>query len=133
MPRQRVDYSRGAYVFPDDFPQRLVRFKEASGLSWAELARRLGTFPLTVRRWWKLGVRPNTRHMMALLELAESMGLAHLFTTRQDSCEGRLARVGQTAATPCPGGKGGVDRRAASVRGDKRKRARAHRERGERR
>ena len=45
MPRQRTDHSRITYVFPDDFPQRLERFKEESGLSWAELARRLGSYP----------------------------------------------------------------------------------------
>ena len=32
MPRQRIDHSRTTYGFPDDFPQRLVRFKEESGL-----------------------------------------------------------------------------------------------------
>ena len=79
MPRQRIDHSRTIYVFPDDFPQRLVRFKEASGLSWAELARRLGTSPLNLRRW-RDGVRPHLRHLMALLDLAEEMGLTHLFT-----------------------------------------------------
>ena len=89
MPRQRIQHRRIAYVFPEDFPQRLVRFKEASGLSWAELARRIGTFPLTVRRWWKLGVRPNTRHLMALLELAEDLDLLHLLTARRDRCETR--------------------------------------------
>ena len=30
-----------AHAFPDDFPVRLDRFKEASGLSWAEMNRRL--------------------------------------------------------------------------------------------
>ena len=38
MPRQRTHHSRITYVFPDDFPQRLKRFKEESGLSWAEIA-----------------------------------------------------------------------------------------------
>ena len=80
MPRQRIDHSRAIYVFPDDFPQRLVRFKEESGLSWAEIARRLGTYPYTVKRWCKKGVRPHFRHLMALLELAEDLGLAHLLT-----------------------------------------------------
>ena len=42
-----------------DFPQRLKRFKEESGLSWAEIARRLGADPKTVRRWHKDGVLPN--------------------------------------------------------------------------
>ena len=80
MPRQRVDYSRGAYAFPDDFPQRLIRFKEASGLSWAELARRLDVYPHTLWRWRVAGVLPNMEHMMALLDLAGGLGLRHLFT-----------------------------------------------------
>ena len=45
MPRQRTQYSRRTHVFPDDFPQRLERFKVESGLSWAGIARRLGTYP----------------------------------------------------------------------------------------
>ena len=80
MPRQRTHHSRRTYVFPDDFPQRLVRFKEESDLPWAEIARRLGTYPHTVKRWWKEGVRPHFRHQMALLGLADDLGLAHLLT-----------------------------------------------------
>ena len=80
MPRQHTRHSRIVYVFPDDFPRRLERFKEESGLSWAELARRLGTSTLNLRRWKDKGVRPNWRHLVALLELAEELGLAHLFT-----------------------------------------------------
>lgn len=79
MPRQRIHHSRITYDFPEDFPQRLVRFKEESGLSWAELTRRLGTHPETVRRWVKGRARPSTRHMMALLALAEDVGLRHIF------------------------------------------------------
>ena len=45
MPRQRTRYSRIIYVIPDNFPQRLRRFKEESGLSWSEIARRIGTLP----------------------------------------------------------------------------------------
>ena len=80
MPRQRIHHSRITYEFPDDFPQRLRRFKEESGLSWAEIARRLGTYPYTVRRWWVKGMRPSARHLMALLELAEDLGLRHILT-----------------------------------------------------
>ena len=80
MPRQRIHHRRITYSFPDDFPQRLERFKEESGLSWAEIARRLGTYPYTVKRWWKKGMLPSTRHMMALLMLAHSLGLDNLFT-----------------------------------------------------
>ena len=43
MPLQRTNYRRSTYVFPDDFPQRLERFQEESGLSRAEIARRIGT------------------------------------------------------------------------------------------
>ena len=34
MARQRQRYGRTAPTFPLDFPRRLERFKEASGLSW---------------------------------------------------------------------------------------------------
>ena len=80
MPRQRTYCSRRVFTFPTDFPHRLVWFKQASGLSWAELNRRLGTHPQTVRRWRKGLARPSTRHMMALLDLAEDLGLGNLFT-----------------------------------------------------
>ena len=80
MPRQHTHHGRIVYVFPEDFPQRLERFKEESGLSWAELARRLGTSALNLRRWKDKGVRPHWRHLMALLELAEDLGLVHIFT-----------------------------------------------------
>ena len=80
MPRQRIHYSRRTYVFPADFSQRLERFKEESGLSWAEIARRIGTYCHTVLRWTEGVVRPNVKHMMALLELAKDLGLGHLFT-----------------------------------------------------
>ena len=80
MPRQRTYYSRRTHVFPDDFPQRLERFKEESGLSWAEIARLLGTYPLTIRRWRYKGVRPNLAHQGALLDLADDLGLGHIFT-----------------------------------------------------
>ena len=65
-----------------DFPQRLKRFKEESGLSWAEIARRLGADPKTVRRWHKDGVLPNAYYLLALQDLAEGYGLGHLFTVR---------------------------------------------------
>ena len=53
MPRQHIHHSRKTY----DFPRLLVRFKEESGLPWAELHRRLGVDPETVRRWRHKGVR----------------------------------------------------------------------------
>ena len=80
MLRPHTYYIPRTHVFPDDFPQRLERFKEESGLSWAEIARRLRTYPLTIRRWRFNGVRPNLAHQVALLELADSLGLGHIFT-----------------------------------------------------
>ena len=80
MPRQRTNYDRSTYGFPDDFPERLQRFQELSGLSWSEIARRIGTYRYTVWRWKEGMGRPNTEHMMALLDLAEDLGLAYIFT-----------------------------------------------------
>ena len=39
---------RRTYSLPEDFPQRLKRFQEESGLSWSEIARRLETYRHTV-------------------------------------------------------------------------------------
>ena len=80
MPRQRIHHSRIVYSFPDDFPQRLERFKEESGLSWAEIARRLDIHHETMRRWRKGRARPGMRNMMALVALARPLGLDRLFT-----------------------------------------------------
>lgn len=77
MPRQKMRHRRGRYEFPDDFPECLRRFKEASGLSWSEMARRLGTRPLTIRRW-RAGVQPSAHYLLALQDLAGEFGLSHL-------------------------------------------------------
>ena len=79
MPRGRISYRRRVRAFPGDFPDRLERLKEESGLSWAELSRRLGTHPETVRRWKEGRVRPNGEHMLALCELADNLALGRLF------------------------------------------------------
>lgn len=68
---------REVHVFPEDFPRGLERFKEASGLTWSELARRLGTNALTLRRW-RGGACPNAVHLLALLDMAASLDLTHL-------------------------------------------------------
>jgi len=78
MPRNRVKRNRRpAYALTGDFAQALEDFKEASGLTWAEIARRLGTS--IVNPWrWRQGVVPNTHHLLALQDLADGMGLGHL-------------------------------------------------------
>ena len=80
MPRQRIHHSRVTYQVPHDFPERLERFKEESGLSWAEIIRRLDIHHETMRRWRKGRARPSMRNMMALVAVARPLGLDHLFT-----------------------------------------------------
>ena len=80
MPRQHTNHTGRTYPLADDFPQRLERFKEQSGLSWSEIARRLGTYRHTVWRWKDGRSQPNYQYRRALWDLAESMGLGRLFT-----------------------------------------------------
>ena len=72
--QQRV-YRPVHFEFPKDFPERLVRFKEASGLSWKALARLLGVRPYRLWQWRERGVVPSPAHLFLLLTIAEVMGL----------------------------------------------------------
>ncbi len=63
--------------FPRDFPERLDRFREAAGLTWRELARRLKINARSVRRW-KAGTRPGPGHLVSLFNLAAAKGLLHI-------------------------------------------------------
>ena len=83
MPQQCTRYNRTRRDLLDDFPERLRRFKEASGLSWAEIARRLGTTPKTVRRWYQGKGRPNAYYLLALQDLAKGLGLGHMLTAQE--------------------------------------------------
>lgn len=60
--------------FPTDFPTRLERFKEASGLSWAVLARAIYVSPRRLH-YWRRGTLPDAVHFFQLLTLAEELGL----------------------------------------------------------
>lgn len=62
----------GIALLPEDFPERLERIKEASGLSWNSLAEKLGVDPRQVARWRK-GVEPSGGAMLALMRLAMLM------------------------------------------------------------
>ena len=55
---------------PDDFPQRLERFKEALDVSWDGLAACLGADPRQLQRW-RQGTRPCGDSMYALFLLAD--------------------------------------------------------------
>ena len=59
MPRQRTRYCRRNHALTEDFPERLKRFRDESGLSWPEIARRLGTYRHTVWRWKEGGGAPT--------------------------------------------------------------------------
>ena len=88
MPRHRAYYSRKTYVFPEDFSVRLDRFKKESGLSWAGVeppTRHLHPDheALAERRALR-----STRHIVALLELAEALGLGHLFISSECQVRG---------------------------------------------
>lgn len=80
MPRQRTIHSGTTYPLPEDFPERLKQFQEESALSESEIARRLGTYRINVWPWASGRTRPNYQYRRALLELAEDLGLAHIFT-----------------------------------------------------
>lgn len=60
--------------FPPDFPQRLERLREASGLSWRALARELRLRVRVLQRW-RAGSAPNAAHLLRLLEFADERGL----------------------------------------------------------
>ncbi len=100
MPRQRTDHGRTVYVLPADFPKRLKALQKESGLPWAEIARRIGTYPYTVWRWYEGGVKPHYRHRMALLDLADDIGLAHLLTAWTLPEEAESDPSAKVATTP---------------------------------
>ena len=77
MPRRHLRHTKASYALTDDFASALVSFKEASGLSWAEIARLLGTNTLNLWRW-RQGISPNAHHLLALQELADDLDLGHL-------------------------------------------------------
>ena len=57
-------------VFPADFPQRLRRLKEASGLTWTAFAQVIGVDLKQLRRWLNKGVEPSGGPLMALFRFA---------------------------------------------------------------
>ena len=78
MPRKRARRKKTTNVLTGDFAKALEDFQEASGLTWAEIARLLGTSVVNLWRW-RQGVLPNIHHLLALQDLADGMGLGHLF------------------------------------------------------
>ena len=48
----------GTTILPDNFPIRLVRIKEATGLTWNEFGEKVGVNPRQMLRWRK-GAKPS--------------------------------------------------------------------------
>ncbi len=84
MGRQRRVYRPVRNSFPEDFPARLLRFKERSGHSWRSLAHRLGVQPKLLRAW-RSGVVPSSIHLFHLLALADRMGLRNVLLYPENS------------------------------------------------
>ena len=74
--RQQYVYRIEPEVFPEDFPDRLDRFRQAAGFTWRGLARELRVNARTVRRW-KGGARVGSGHLVSLFALAARLGLLH--------------------------------------------------------
>lgn len=59
-----------APFLPDDFPRRLLRFKETLDVSWDVLATCIGADPRQVWRW-REGTKPSGDSLYALFLLAD--------------------------------------------------------------
>ncbi len=75
--RQQWVYHVEPSRLPEDFHQRLERLRNAAGISWRGLARRLRVSVRSVRRW-KAGMQPSPGHLFSLFTTAEEMGLLHI-------------------------------------------------------
>jgi len=73
-PRPGGDPERRNYgsLLPRDFPDRLERLKEASGLTWAGLAKAIGVDHKQIYKWRK-GVEPSGGAMYGLFRFALRM------------------------------------------------------------
>lgn len=91
---------------PQDFPGRIVRLQQSTGLSWRALARLLSVRPLRLRQWRSGRAVPNAAHLFRLLTIAEGMGLREGILMRpEDMPEGVVvAAMPQSSAeeVSCP-------------------------------
>ena len=69
--RRALPYQSG--VLPEDFADRLLRLKEASGLTWNGFALAIGVDRKQVRRWRRKGVEPSGGPMLSLFRFAARM------------------------------------------------------------
>ena len=71
-PMEHQGYLPFFSLLPDDFPERLERLREASGLTWSGMARALGVSHKQVYRW-RRGVEPCGGAMQALYTFASQV------------------------------------------------------------
>ena len=72
-PFAEYEWSRAfARLLPEDFPERLERLKEASGLSWRGLAKTFGVDPKQLRKWRK-DTEPCGGAMLSIFRFASRM------------------------------------------------------------
>ena len=73
MSSSAATYSRffrpGVSLLPEDFPDRLIAFKEMTGLSWEGLAVCLGVDVRQLQHW-REGGWPNGGAMLSLVDFA---------------------------------------------------------------
>ena len=103
---QRHVYHTEPARFPPDFPERLNRLREATGLSWRALARALRVEARTLRRW-RGGTKPGPGHLYRLFCFAIERGLLHCLLpgTEVEAMRRRLPPRGEEhARATSPGG-----------------------------
>ena len=84
------------HVEPEEFPPDFLdRFRQAAGLSWRELARRLKVNARIVRRW-KAGAKSGPGHLVNLLSSSpRAFGCSTTCCDRSGRAECALQRAGQ--------------------------------------
>ena len=68
--QERLPYGS---LLPPDFPDRLRRLKEASGLTWSGFAAAVGVDYKQMYRWHKEDVEPSGGAMFALFDFASTI------------------------------------------------------------
>jgi len=81
--------SRQAYL-PEDFPERLERLKQATGLSWEGVAMCLGVDVRQVQRW-RRGTEPCGGALFALFRLADRIPDGLDLLLREDAGQSRAS------------------------------------------
>ena len=76
---RRSRYVPGVALMPEDFGERLVLLKEATGLSWEGVSTLIGVDPRQLWRWRSKDVVPCGGAMLSLVDLSvqvpEGLGL----------------------------------------------------------